>query len=318
MQTVPNLQTERRTPAARPVDCGVPILVNGVSKRYKSVTALDALDLEVRPGDMYGFLGPNGSGKTTAIRILLGFVRPSGGRARVFGLDPWKSPAASWRQVGYLPGELGFYDEMRGIDFLGHLGAFSGVDIDYRARVLDRLGLGEKELGRRIGQYSKGMKQKLALVQCMQHRPRLLILDEPTSGLDPLVQTALFEVLNGARADGATVFFSSHVLSEVEEHCDRVGLIRAGRLIAESSMADLRRSAARRVRLRFSGTAPDGLDRVPGVIELRRSDPTWSFKVQGDLGPLIKAIAGYGVADIVIEPVSLEDVFFSLYQDERR
>lgn len=292
-----------------------PIRAAGLSKVFGAVRALDRLELEVPRGVMYGFLGPNGSGKTTTIRLLLGLTRPTGGEVRVFGQDPWSLDPKVRGRIGFLPGELGFYDEMTGLRFLDYLGGMTGFDADYRSLILDRLDLGNGDLRRRIGHYSRGMKQKLALVQAFQHRPELIIMDEPTTGLDPLVQLALFEILEEARRDGATIFFSSHVLSDVERLCDRIGLIRAGRLATETTVAELHQSAARRVLVAFKKRTPEHLDQVPGVASAERAGDGWSLRVQGDLSPLLAAIAGFELADIVIEPVRLEDVFVAMYRN---
>ena len=294
---------------------GEAIEIRRVTKRYGNVRAVDELDLVVSAGETFGFLGPNGSGKTTTIRMLLGLARPSSGEVRVLGKNPASASPALRRRIGYLPGELGFYDEMSGQGFLDFLGGLTGVDTAYRSSLLDRLELSDADLRRKVGHYSKGMRQKVAIVQAFQHRPELLVMDEPTSGLDPLVQMAFFDILKDSRQSGQTVFFSSHILSEVERLCDRIGLVRAGRLVRETSVVDLHGSAERRVVITFRDEVPDRFASMPGVVSSSREGETLSLRVTGDMRPLLSAIAGANIADLVVEPVSLEDVFASLYRE---
>ena len=294
---------------------GAAIEIRGLTKQYGPVRAIDNLDLDVSPAQTFGFLGPNGSGKTTTIRILLGLARPTSGEVRVHGHNPATAPDELRRRIGYLPGELGFYDEMSGAGFLDYLGGLTGVDFHYRDRLLERLELSRADLARPVGQYSKGMRQKLAIVQAFQHSPELLVMDEPTSGLDPLVQMAFFEILRESRTAGRTVFFSSHILTEVERLCDRVALIRAGRLVRETSVAELHSSAERRVVVTFNGEPPERFGSMPGVMQSEFEGNTLSLRVTGDMRPLLSALSGSEMTDLVVETVTLEDVFSALYKE---
>jgi ABC-2 type transport system ATP-binding protein len=222
------------------------IAVNRLSKRYGTVAALDEISLHVPAGEIYGFLGPNGAGKTTAIRSLLGFVRPTSGNCQIFGHDCWKDGVRARRDLGFLVSSGTLYPDMTGNAYLDYAERLTQQPSPLRATLLAKLDLGEAALRRKIGGYSKGMKQKLALTACMQADPKLLILDEPTDGLDPLMQRAFEEVLFLLHARGTTIFMSSHDLGEVERVCQRVAIIRAGKIVAEAAVAEL---TARRQRL---------------------------------------------------------------------
>jgi ABC-2 type transport system ATP-binding protein len=288
-----------------------------VSKRYDRVRALDEVSLEVAPGEIFGFLGLNGAGKTTTIRILLDLVRPTAGRAFVFDADCRRDGLTVRASIGYLPGELGFYPDMTGaatLDLLARLGART-VDPDWRRSLLERLLLGPSDLRRSIREYSTGMKRKLGIVQAFQSRAPLLILDEPTDGLDPLMQDAVYDLLREVRRDGITVFMSSHVLPEVERVCDRIALLRRGRLVLVSSVPDIRRMAARTVRVAFDAdvTAPD---RWPdGTDALGVTPREWRLRTVGPLGPLMHALGSLPVEDIDVREPHLEDVLRRYYGD---
>ena len=241
------------------------IRTDGLSKRYgrgrtgplpagREVVALRDLSIAVRPGEIFGFLGPNGAGKSTAIRLLLGFLHPSAGRAEVLGLDCGTASVAIRSQVGYLPGGIALYDGLTGSDLLDYLGRLGGRPTTARAGLLERLELSDRTLRRPVRDYSRGMRQKIGIVQALQHDPELAVLDEPTEGLDPLMQRAFYEILDDLRTAGRTIFFSSHVLSEVERVCDRVAIIRRGRLVALEDVGALLERRKRRVELRVRGT----------------------------------------------------------------
>jgi ABC-2 type transport system ATP-binding protein len=210
------------------------IETHDLGKRFARgrVVALEDLDLEVAEGEVFGFLGPNGAGKSTTIRLLLGYLHPTTGSATVMGHDIGRGSVAIRRDVGYLPGGIAFWDGSSGERVLDELAAMSGRPPVRRAALLDRLELSGATLRRPVRDYSRGMRQKLGIVQALQHDPALAILDEPSEGLDPLMQRAFYEILDDLRAAGRTIFFSSHVLSEVERVCDRVGIVRRGRLVA--------------------------------------------------------------------------------------
>ena len=278
------------------------------------VRALDDVALDVRAGEIFGFLGPNGAGKSTCIRLLLGFLHPTAGSARVLGLDTQASGVAIRARVGYLPGGIALYDTMNGIDLLDYLGAFYGRTPVLRGRLLDGLELGARDLGRPVRDYSRGMRQKLGIVQALQHDPELAILDEPSEGLDPLMQRAFYEILDELRAAGRTVFLSSHVLSEVERVCDRVAIVRHGRLVALEEIGALLARRRRTVEMRVDGEVP-ALAVIPGVSEVVVVGGHVRCQLEGDVRPFLAAIAGSPVTDLTIEPARLEQAFLEFYAD---
>jgi ABC-2 type transport system ATP-binding protein len=284
-------------------------------RRTDAVVALADLDLEVRAGEVFGFLGPNGSGKSTLIRLLLGFLHPSAGRAEVLGLDVERSSVEIRRRVGYLPGGIALYDGLTGAALLEHLAALYDRPAPRRAELCERLELSARDLRRTVRDYSRGMRQKLGVVQALQHDPELAILDEPSEGLDPLVQRAFYAILDDVRAAGRTVFLSSHILPEVERVCDRVAIVRRGRLVALEEVRSLVARRTRTVELRFEGRPPD-LAAVAGVSELRLDDGRLSCRLDGDVGPFLAALAGSSTRDLRIEPASLEEAFLEFYAEE--
>lgn len=285
------------------------------SRASEPIRALDELDLVVRPGEVFGFLGPNGAGKSTCIRLLLGFLHPTRGTARVLGLDAERAGVEIRRRVGYLPGGIALYDGMTGTELLDYLGAFYGRPPRRRARLTDGLELSVRDLGRPIRDYSRGMRQKLGIVQALQHDPELAILDEPSEGLDPLMQQAFYAILDELRAEGRTVFLSSHVLSEVERVCDRVAIVRHGRLVALEEIDGLLARRRRTVEMRLAGPPPD-LSSVPGVSDVEVIDGHLRCRLAGDVRPFLAAIAAAPLTDLTIEPARLEDAFLELYHDD--
>ena len=294
------------------------IRIVGLSKRYGGLLAVDNLDLEVSNGEVFGFLGLNGAGKTTTIRVLLDLIRPSAGKAFVLGEDCQSKGLRVRAQVGYLPGEIRFYGDMTGtetLDLLARLGPQS-VAPHYRGQLLERMELSSADLRRRIREYSTGIKRKLGIVQAFQSDPALLILDEPTEGLDPLMQESFYQILNDAQRRGRTVFMSSHVLSEVERVCHRIGLIRKGTLALLSPVEEVRKLAARRVRVFFEREVDRIPARFPDGYEIVEIQPQcWTVRARGALGPLIDALAGLPVRDLEVEKPRLEDVLISYYRE---
>ena len=295
------------------------VMTRGLSKSYGPVRALRGVDLEVRRGEIFGFLGPNGSGKTTTIRCLLDLIRPSAGSARVLGLDPQAEPVAVRARVGYLPGELRLDDNLTAEGVLHFFNRLRGgrADAGFIRQLAGRLGL---DLQTPIKNFSKGNKQKVGVVQALMHRPELLLLDEPTSGLDPLVQQEVLRLIGEARAAGATVFFSSHVLSEVEEVAERVAILRHGVVVEVAEIAALIDRALRRVRVRFRQPPDtDVLARLPGVKVLGQDERgSVLLQVTGEMDGLIKALATFPVSDFESERPSLEEVFLAYYEDDRK
>ncbi len=277
-----------------------------------AIRALESLDIAVREGEIFGFLGPNGAGKSTTIRLLLGFLHPTEGAGRVLGLDIVRDSVAIRRRIGYLPGGIALYDSLTGERLLDYLADLSGRPPVRRAELCDRLELSSGTLRRLVRDYSRGMRQKIGIVQALQHDPELAILDEPTEGLDPLMQRAFYGILETLKAEGRTIFFSSHVLSEVERVCDRVAIIRRGRLVATEAIAGLLARRKRNVEMRLNGTPPR-LDGVPGVSSIEAADGRLTCRVEGDMRPFLAAIATTAIVDLTIEPAHLEDAFLEFY-----
>ena len=283
-----------------------------LTKFYGAQRGIVDVDLAVEQGEVFGFLGPNGAGKTTTIRVLLDLIRPTSGRAFVFGIETTVDPVSIHRRVGYLPGEFTLYDELTGGETLEYFANLrGGVDRAYQASLIERFDL---DPSRKFKEYSKGNKQKVGLVAALQRKPELLVLDEPTSGLDPLVQQTFFAVLRETVADGHTVFLSSHVLSEAEKACDRVAIIRDGRIAMVDRVDALRDLAAHQVELRFTGPVPAAeFERLPGVTEVVAEDHVLRMHVAGSIDPVIKAAARFELADFVSREPSLEETFLAQY-----
>jgi ABC-2 type transport system ATP-binding protein len=290
------------------------IHTNGLTKHYGTVRALESLGLDVREGEIFGFLGPNGAGKSTTIRLLLGLLHPSAGGGRVLGRDIVRESVAIRERVGYLPGGIALYDTLTGREQLDYLAALNGRPPVRRAELCEQLELSVRTLARRVRDYSRGMRQKIGIVQALQHDPDLAILDEPSEGLDPLMQRAFYGILERLKADGRTIFFSSHVLSEVERICDRVAIVRRGRLIAVEDITALLARRRRNVTIRFDG-APPTLDGVPGVSRVYVHDGVATCGVEGDIAPFLSALSRSGVTDLAIEPAHLEEAFLELYDE---
>lgn len=291
------------------------IAVENLTKRYGLARGVEDLTFHVAPGEVFGYLGPNGAGKTTTIRTALDFIRPTRGRASVFGLDSRKASVEIHRRTGYLPGELRLYERMTAEDHLSYLAELrGGVDRRAIADLAERLDL---DLSRKIGALSHGNRQKLGLVQALMHRPELAVLDEPTQGLDPLVQQEFYRLVEEIREEGKTVFLSSHVLPEVERVCDRVGIIREGRLVAVEHVADLKAKAVRKIEIRFAEPVPaSAFADVAGLSDVRVHDSVVRCSVTGEMDALVKAAARFHVERLVAEEPSLEDIFLSYYGEE--
>ncbi len=293
------------------------IATRNLSKRYGRRAGIADVNLEIPEGTVFGFLGPNGAGKTTTIRVLLGFLRPSAGQASVFGLDSWRDSARIKREVGYLPGDLRLYPwltatsalrvfgRIRGLDLTG-----PGADLAQRFRLEPRLA---------VSKMSRGTRQKLGLVLALAHRPRLLVLDEPTSGLDPLVQQELAACLRELAADGHTVFFSSHTLSEVEKLCDRVAIVREGRIVSDEALDSFRERAPRAVTLLFEDAETAGRVEPPDFLALgERADDGWRCELKGSAPDLVRWAADQPIRDLTIGPPDLESLFHRFYQSAEK
>ncbi|MGI8587511.1 MAG: ATP-binding cassette domain-containing protein [Chloroflexia bacterium] len=286
-----------------------------LTKYYGSQLGILDLDLDVAEGEIFGFLGPNGAGKTTTIRVLMDLIRPTRGQAAMFGKDAQADSVAVKALVGYLPGELALWPNLTGRQTLTYLGNLrGGVDPKHIEALAERLQL---DLSRKFGQYSKGNKQKVGLVQALMHEPRLLILDEPTSGLDPLNQQEFYRIVGELRARGATAFLSSHVLSEVEHICDRVGIIRGGQLVRVGSVREIVSEKQYRVEIAFAGPmdgeVAQAFAALPGVSGVQAQDEHLHFDARGALDPVVKLAARYPVLSLTSHEPTLEEAFLTYY-----
>jgi ABC-2 type transport system ATP-binding protein len=290
----------------------VVIRAEDLTKFYGDRRGVEGLDLEVGAGEIVGFLGPNGAGKTTTIRLLMDFLRPTRGRVSILGLDPRRDKAVLHRQIGYLPGELAFPGRDTAAALLRFFAdARGGVSWTAVTELAARL---ELDLSHPVRTMSKGNKQKVGLVQAFMHQPALLILDEPTSGLDPLMQQEFLAILRDVRANGQTVFMSSHVLAEVQQTADRVAIVRQGRLVAVEKVESLGRRAVRSVEIHFDDRVdPAEFAGLPGVTNVSVSGPVLKCTVDGRLDPLIKAAARHVVVDLLSAEPDLEETFLSFY-----
>jgi ABC-2 type transport system ATP-binding protein len=282
-----------------------------LTKFYGRSRGVSNLNLEIKTGQVFGFLGPNGAGKTTTIRLLLDLIRPTSGRASLFGLDSRSQSVAIRKRTGYLPGEFQFYDHLTGSEFLEYFASLrGGVDRSRVGELAERLG---SDLSRPLNDLSHGSKQKIGLVQAFMSDPELLILDEPTSGLDPLVQQEFYRLVDEIREQGKTVFLSSHVLPEVERVCDRVGIVRDGELVAVEDVAAIKDKAVRRIEITFASDITEedfvGLPAHDVQISGRRL----RCSVRGPMDPLVKILARFEVIDLISHEPGLEEVFLALY-----
>ena len=288
------------------------IRTDGLTKRFGRVKALGDLDLEVVPGEVMGYLGPNGAGKTTTIRLLLGLLRPTSGRCEVFGLDAHRQAVEAHRRLSFVPGEASLWPRLTGAETLHVLGSVHGrVDTRYRDELTERF---ELDPSKKVRAYSKGNRQKVLLIAALMTRADLLVLDEPTAGLDPLMEQVFRECVHEAKARGQTVFLSSHILSEVEALCDRVAILRAGRLVELGSLDQLRHLSALSVDATFAGAMPD-LSAVPGVSDIHTHGRGVRLELRGPVAPLVRALAPTDITELVSREPSLEELFLSHYGD---
>jgi len=294
------------------VDSAPAIRTSGLTKRYGETVALEALDLVVQPGEVYGYLGPNGAGKTTTIRLLLGLLRPSRGRAELFGVDAWADPVAAHRRIAYVSAEPNLWPSLTGAETLEFLARVrGGADAAYREVLVERFQL---EVDKKVRALSHGNHQKVQLVAAFASRADLLVLDEPTGGLDPLMEMAFRETVREAKERGQTVFLSSHILSEVEAVCDRVGILRGGRLVDQGTLAELRHLGGQTVEVTFAGPVP-ALPELQGVAAVAAGENALSFEVTGSVAPLLSALAGKDVVSLRSREPSLEEIFLHHYEE---
>ncbi len=292
---------------------GFPIRTRGLGKRYGRITALENLTLEVGEGEAFGFLGPNGAGKTTTIRLLLGLLRPTKGEAVVLGKKVAR--AVAWRgEVGYMPGDIAFWPRLSGQETLEFLAALTGKAPTARVGLLKRLVFDAADLARPVRTYSDGMKQKLGIVQALQCTPRLAILDEPTKGLDPLMQQAFYEIIADMRKRGGTVFLSSHVISEVERVCDRVAMLKAGRIVTVGTVTQLRKAERRRVVADFGADVDTAALSHFGEIAVAEPRHVELLVSQAEVPALVARLGMFPLADLLVERPTLEEAFLEHYR----
>jgi beta-exotoxin I transport system ATP-binding protein len=296
------------------------IHLDGLAKYFGRVIGVDGLSLAVERGEVFGFLGANGAGKTTTIRLLLDLLRPSRGRALVLGVDCHRASREARRLIGYLPGELPIYRDLSAAAYLAHLRAIDGrpVTDGYLRELLRRFDVSDVDLRRPLRDQSHGMKQKIGIVQALMGRAPVVILDEPTSGLDPLMSQAFGGIVHELKRDGGTtIFLSSHVLGEVESTCDRIGIIRAGRMVTVGTVDDLRRASPRRVTVRFAADVGE-VPACPDTTLIASGPRECEFEVRGPLGPLLATLAPLPIYDLVEQPFRLEDAVVRFYAESGR
>jgi ABC-2 type transport system ATP-binding protein len=286
------------------------VQTESLSKTFGASRALADLDLEVEPGEVLGYLGPNGAGKTTTIRLLLGMIRASAGRAEIFGVDAQADPVRAHTHLSFVPGEANLWPSLTGAETLHLLGRVQGrVDTTYRDELVERFAL---DPSKKVRAYSKGNRQKVLLIAGLMARAELLLLDEPTSGLDPLMEQTFRDCITEARRRGQTVFLSSHILSEVEAVCDRVAILRAGRLVEAGTLSEMRHLSAVRVEAELDGPMPD-LSLVAGVSAVEVDANRLRCHVTGSIGPLLEALARSHVTRLISREPSLEELFLAHY-----
>ena len=288
-----------------------------LSKRYgsSSTYALKDLSIQVNQGEVYGFLGPNGAGKSTAIRTLMNFIQPTSGQATIIGLDIVKDSVEIKKQVGYLSGDLSMYTKLTGEQFLDYVQELQPIESQsYRDDLVERL---KVDLSKPLGDLSRGNRQKVGIVQAFMHKPAVIILDEPTSGLDPLMQEVFYELLRESTQRGAAVFASSHILGEVQRMCDRVGIIRDGKLVAERRIADMTTEAAQTFDITFADKAPiAALKKINGVKDVTQHGSIVTLHINGELAPLFSLLSKHHVSKIDTRNLDLEEVFLRFYEEE--
>ena len=291
---------------------GLPIEVNHLTKRYGRHRGVEDITFSVEPGEIFGFLGPNGAGKTTTIRVLIGLLKATSGQAQIFGGDCWRRTARLHRNLAFIPGDLRLYEDMSVIEFLRFMARLHGGVRRGRIEALtDRL---ELELHRKIKHLSKGNRQKVGLVQALMHDVPLFVLDEPSSGLDPLMEITFLDLLRDERGAGSTVFLSSHNLTEVEKVCDRVAIIRDGRLVALEHIDALKAKRVRQMSIICRQPIDPRAFEAVGAVVVDRGERRLTLRVRGDVNPVIRTLARYDVEDITFSEPSLEDVFLHYYE----
>jgi len=290
------------------------IETQSLTKYYGKARGIIDIDLKIEPGEIFGFIGPNGAGKSTTIRTLLGLIFPSSGSGRIFGLDIVKDSKEIKKQIGFMPSEVHYYEKMDVHELLKYSANF--YDTDCESKIVELAETFDLDLGRKIIDLSRGNQKKVAILQSLIHRPPLLILDEPTSGLDPLMQAKFFDILKEENSKGTTIFFSSHTLSEVQNMCRRVGIIKDGKIIAVEDIETLRKKQLRKIQIEFNHpTKTDEID-CPGIIDLITDKNNLFFLFPGAIKNLLQVLEGKEIEDLIIEEPTLEEIFMHYYSEE--
>lgn len=287
------------------------IEVSHLTKFYGKSRGIVDVSFNVEEGEIFGFIGPNGAGKSTTIRLLLSLIHPTSGESKVFGLDVAKHGPEIRRTIGYLPSEVFYYEGMKVIDLLKYSASFYEGDFTERMKQLSDLM--ELEMNRRISDLSFGNKKKVGIVQGLLHRPKLLFLDEPTSGLDPLMQRKFFDLIREENKQGVTVFFSSHILGEVQRLCNRVGIIREGSMVEISDIRSLQQNNYKKVSVRADGLTPAFFE-IPGATNVQKENGAHHFFFKGDINDVLKKVSSIQVDDVTIEEPTLEEIFMHYYE----
>ena len=287
------------------------IEVNNLTKYYGKSRGIIDVSFKQEEGEIFGFIGPNGAGKSTTIRLLLSLIHPTSGSARVFGKDVTVHGPEIRREIGYLPSDVFYYEGMKVIDLLKYSASFYGKDCSKRIEELS--GVMELELNRRISDLSYGNKKKVGIVQGLLHSPKLLFLDEPTAGLDPLMQRKFFELIRTENARGVTIFFSSHILGEVQRLCNRVGIIREGKIVEISDIRTLQKNNYKKVNVTAAGLKPADF-KLAGITNMQADNGSMHFFFKGDINTILKKLNGLKVVDVTIEEPTLEEIFMHYYE----
>jgi len=288
------------------------IETKNLTKTYGKSRGITDVNIRVNKGDIFGFLGPNGAGKSTTIRTLLDFIRPTSGSATIFGMDCQKDTVQIKKRIGYIPGDFGLFGNMTGWKYLEYFGKVrGGYDAGSAKAYAHRLDI---KLDRKMKEYSRGMRQKVAIIQAFMNRPDLIVMDEPTSGLDPLVQQTFMDMVRERADDGTTIFMSSHVLSEVEKVCNRVAIIKEGKIATEEKVEDLRKKSGNVLQVKFVDEVNPEIFRIPGVINPVRQNGHIRMTVSGNMEAVLGEVSRHKVAEITIHPMTLEEIFMHYYE----
>ncbi len=305
---------KKRYPDNQILNTSIIISSHSLTKYYGQSLGVDNISFDVIAGEIFGFLGPNGAGKTTTIRILLDLLRPTSGRVEIFGMDVRKESFNIRKQIGYLPGEFSAYDHLSGIEFFKLISKIRKVSFDEGSTLFRRFDLSEKDLSKKIKALSHGTLQKIGIIQALFHKPGLLILDEPTTGLDPLMKEVFYELLLEEQQKGTTIFFSSHNLDEVEKLCQRVAIIRKGKIVGLECLDVLKERAGRI--LEFTLAKDKEVVEIPGARLIRQVGKHYMYRLESNINPVLKSLSAMPVLDVSISKPDLEGIFVEYYQDK--